>query len=426
MKGRRGEGRTGSPQRGHHQTSPSKGKQGRGVCGAGGFRTFAICLLSALMAINLYLMHRGRAVEVENSPAPAAPSTDHLKVEVGRPPPSKLSEDQNLQEIVSKLDKVERDAKNLRGQVEKKKLTEDLPNRQPPPPPPPPVRKPVATPVGVQVEVKNAPRAGETMVELPLLATATSDCDKPGMDCRPLVTGCGRSGTHFMADEIMNNNIPVKHERIGAAGSVSWIYGADHDPNLRKLETWFASEEDTVLRESPNFRHFPIVQVVRHPLKAIASLTTCFCGCGSMSCGAWADEPSWEWAGKHIKFSQKYCKTYRREGLCIGYGADTKKGRLVRAIEYWIGWNEMVGGTSHYRLKMEDYSLKELSGVMGWDKYITGGADAVKQQEFKRKSKTTNAYKLTWEEIRALDPELEAKVWELAQLYGYGREVPVN
>ncbi|GMH61451.1 hypothetical protein TL16_g03256 [Triparma laevis f. inornata] len=379
------------------------------------------------MLINLYLMNGGRAVEVENGPAPAAPSVEHLNVEVARPPPSKLARDHDLEEIVSKLDKVERDAKSLRGQVEKKKLTTGLPNRQPPLPPPPVFAKPVGKNVGVQVEVKNIAMPGKTMVKLPLFHTTTNECDKPGMDCRPLVTGCGRSGTHFMADEIMGNGIPVKHERIDEAGSVSWIYGANHVPSLRKLETWFASEEDTVLRESLNFRHFPVVHVVRHPLKAIASLTTCFCGCGSMSCGAWADEPSWEWAGKHIKFSQKYCKTYRREGLCICYGAHTKKGRLVRAIEYWIGWNEMVGDTSHYRLKMEDYSLKELSGAMGWDKYITGGGDAIKQQEFKRKSKTTNAYKLTWEEIRALDNgELEAKVWQLAQHYGYGREVPVN
>ena len=64
-----------------------------------------------------------------------------------------------------------------------------------------------------------------------------------------------------------------------------------------------------------------------------------------MSCGAWADEPSWEWAGKFIDFSQEHCKNYRREGLCIGYGGDERRGRLIRAIEYWVGWNEMVEKT---------------------------------------------------------------------------------
>ena len=115
---RKGAGAIGSPQQTHHGTSPSKGKHGRGFCGSSSvLRVLAILLLSALMLINLYLMNGGRAVEVENSPAPAAPSVEHLNVEVARPPPSKLARDHDLEEIVSKLDKVERDAKNLRGQV---------------------------------------------------------------------------------------------------------------------------------------------------------------------------------------------------------------------------------------------------------------------------------------------------------------------
>lgn len=47
--------------------------------------------------------------------------------------------------------------------------------------------------------------------------------------------------------------------------------------------------------------------LVRHPLAAIASLTECFCGCGSMSCGGWADVPSWKWAGKFVEFSERHC-----------------------------------------------------------------------------------------------------------------------
>jgi hypothetical protein len=123
------------------------------------------------------------------------------------------------------------------------------------------------------------------------------------LDCRPLLTGCGRSGTHYLSDVIIKNNIPILHERIGAAGSVSWIYGAPYDPATDKLETWFSNPDgsDTRLRASADFDFYPLVHVVRHPLKAIASLLACFCGCGSMSCGAWADEPSWEWSGKHLE-----------------------------------------------------------------------------------------------------------------------------
>ena len=140
---------------------------------------------------------------------------------------------------------------------------------------------------------------------------------------------------------IIKNNIPVLHERIGAAGSVSWIYGAPYTPDQHKLETWFSNPDgsDTALRASSGFRFYPQVHVVRHPLKAIASLLACFCGCGSMSCGAWADEPSWDWSGRFLDYSQEGCTSFRRggkvegpgEGLCIAY-KETRKGRLIRAV----------------------------------------------------------------------------------------------
>jgi len=386
-------------------------------------------LLTAAVLVNLSLMLGGKG-EVESSPPPAV-QADPLAVEAARVPKSMAQSKALLAKTLGKLDDVEREGKNLRGQLIKEAY-QKLPNREAPPPPPPP--PPPPTPLPPKGPAPSLPTKQATagaasrrgMIRMPLLNGAEEQCKGDKLDCRPLITGCGRSGTHFVADEIMTNGIPVKHERIGEAGSVSWIYGAPHVPSLRKLETWFASEEDTVLRESSDFKHFPVVHFVRHPLKAITSLVTCFCGCGSMSCGAWADEPSWEWAGKHIDFSQKHCKNYRREGLCIGYGADTRKGRLVRAIEYWVGWNEMVEKTSHYRVQMEEYDLKELIEEMKWDKFLDG--KEVQQQPFKRKSKTKtkDRQEVTWEEMKSLDASLEAKVWELAQRYGYTRDVPTN
>jgi len=188
-------------------------------------------------------------------------------------------------------------------------------------------------------------------------------------------------------------------------------------------QTWFASEEDTLLREKPiaEFQFFPVVHVVRHPLKAIGSLVTCFCGCGSMSCGAWADEPSWEWAGKHIDFSQKHCESYRidKNGqgrtppLCIGYGRNTREGRLIRAMEYWVHWNEIVESQSHYRLQMETYNLRELADTLGWN------INTVKQQEFKAKRKHGNAVVVTWEDLERSDSELYQKILVMTAHYGY-------
>jgi hypothetical protein len=280
-----------------------------------------------------------------------------------------------------------------------------------PPPPPTPPQQLTTTATTPPVTTTS-----KTLIPTPNAPNAVASCP-PNVDCRPLITGCGRSGTHFLADQIMQNNIPIKHERIGEAGSVSWIYGVPHKPSERKLETWFASEEDTMLRESSGFAHFPTVHVVRHPLKAIASLYTCFCGCGSMSCGGWADEPSWEWAGKHVAFSQQLCSTYRREGLCIGY-SQTKKGRMIRAAEYWIGWNKICEENSNYRMQMEAYDLEELADAMGWRKYITG--DTIKQDGFKRKSATVKADVLTWDELESnIGKEMTDEVRRMSVGYGY-------
>ena len=286
--------------------------------------------------------------------------------------------------------------------------------QQPLPPPPPPPLPPPPTPAPIPSSFPSS------LVPLPSLLTSPS-C--PTKTCLPLITGCGRSGTHFMAEEIMANSIPIKHERIGEAGSVSWIYGAPHVPSLRKLETWFASEEDTRKREDPEFAFFPQVHVVRHPIKAITSLVACFCGCGSMSCGAWADEPSWEWAGKHLDFTQKGCRNWRREGLCLKFEKE-REGRLRRAVEYWVGWNDMVEEGSHYRIRMEDYKLQELMGIMGWEGYVKAGG--VKQKVFTRKSKTVKHNQVTWREIEELGDGLKDKVMERARKYGYGEEPPEN
>ena len=140
-----------------------------------------------------------------------------------------------------------------------------------------------------------------------------------------------------------------------------------------------------------------------------------------MSCGAWADEPSWEWAGKHIDFSQKHCESYRidKNGqgrtppLCIGYGRNTREGRLIRAMEYWVHWNEIVESQSHYRLQMETYNLRELADTLGWN------INTVKQQEFKAKRKHGNAVVVTWEDLERADSELYQKILVMTAHYGY-------
>ena len=46
----------------------------------------------------------------------------------------------------------------------------------------------------------------------------------PPRDCRLLITGCGRAGTHYVAQQLLGNGVQAPHESLGAEGAVSWMY----------------------------------------------------------------------------------------------------------------------------------------------------------------------------------------------------------
>lgn len=57
-----------------------------------------------------------------------------------------------------------------------------------------------------------------------------------------------------------SKGIPIAHETIGDAGSVSWVYAAPFRHELRELEEWFSNEESVKLRSSHDFEFFPVVR----------------------------------------------------------------------------------------------------------------------------------------------------------------------
>lgn len=57
-----------------------------------------------------------------------------------------------------------------------------------------------------------------------------------------------------------STGIPIAHETIGKAGSVSWLYAAPFRHDLRNLEEWFSNEESVKLRASDDFQLFPVVR----------------------------------------------------------------------------------------------------------------------------------------------------------------------
>ncbi len=130
---------------------------------------------------------------------------------------------------------------------------------------------------------------------------STSSVNPPRVNV-PLVTGCGRGGTHATAAMLSElGGVTGRHEGFQQdAISVGWMYGA----HVKAAETlgwdWppagrypFERQGDAVARLEQLRSFEPVVLLVRHPLQVIASVRRCFCASGTRDVGTVADERSW-------------------------------------------------------------------------------------------------------------------------------------
>ena len=186
-----------------------------------------------------------------------------------------------------------------------------------------------------------------------------------------LITGCGRSGTVYMSKVLRQAGLDVGHEKLGKDGAVSplWLvkdrrYPAYHQQGPRP-------EFDIILHQ------------VRHPLKAIASLTT-------------TAPKSWKWLLKHVPI-------------------DPNAHVLQMAAEFWLHWNDKAEKAAEYTYRIEglQQSWKRISNLTG----ARGGyASAVSGIP-----KNTNARShtdVTWDMIEDATP-LHGYIKGMAESYGY-------
>src|SRR5262249_53953614 len=80
-----------------------------------------------------------------------------------------------------------------------------------------------------------------------------------------LITGTGRSGTHYMSHLMCEMGFDVPHERIGKDGAASWKHIVSGTfVNLKKDRRHPISSEGFTR----------ILHVVRHPMRVISSMQT--------------------------------------------------------------------------------------------------------------------------------------------------------
>lgn len=190
-----------------------------------------------------------------------------------------------------------------------------------------------------------------------------------------LVTGCGRSGTGYMARFLRSSGVDILHEHMGSDGSVSWLMAARID-----WAPWGPLAKDY------KFEH--VFHQVRDPLKVIQSFYNV------------PPRATWEWISAvipQIKLTDS---------------------DLTKCAKYWVYWNLMAEKRAEWTYRIEDFdkAYKEMGRRLGktFDETILHSIPK------DTNTKGPPIRVITWEILHdELDSDTYNKVRSLAQRYGY-------
>lgn len=190
-----------------------------------------------------------------------------------------------------------------------------------------------------------------------------------------LVTGCGRSGTGFMAEFLNRSGVHVGHETMDRDGSVSWLLAADIG-----WAPW-----GPLFR---NYRFKHIFHQVRNPLKVIQSFYNV------------PPRAGWDWIEAVIP------------------EIDSQDTNLTKCAKYWIYWNRLSKSISQWTFRIEDFDreYKKMGKKIGM--YFDYKVLASIPKDTNTKGPPTRV--ITWE---VLQNELSTELYQLLRsesaLYGY-------
>lgn len=200
-----------------------------------------------------------------------------------------------------------------------------------------------------------------------------------------LVTGCGSSGTGYIAHLMNLNGIAVTHDAgLGRHGIVTnacngkevWIYAYGRHDIKEYVQIKIAVQE-----------FVKVVHVIRHPLKVIGSVLK-----------KWQ-----EWGGLwlHVK-----------EGLD---DLDTRDPISIRnAMTYWLSWNEKIENLTEARLRFEDIRADPLPLFE-----LIGRRCKRSSDPSSKIGRSGATWYPTWQDLDASDKDLAARTRSKSLAYGY-------
>jgi len=180
---------------------------------------------------------------------------------------------------------------------------------------------------------------------------------------RLLVTGCGRSGTAYTARVLQLHGLDIGHEQVGNDGTVDWHAASRLD----------------------DFADYVVVHQVRHPLRAIASITT-------------LSAASWRFVARHT-------------------AALANAALLRRAASHWFMWNRLIEQRGYPIRRVEQLGnwLGELLAPFN----IVPDVSKLMQVPITLNTRSGHYTKITWASLEALDRKLCARIYDKARQYGY-------
>ena len=214
------------------------------------------------------------------------------------------------------------------------------------------------------------------------------------------VTGTGRSGTNFFAAVLAELGKDVKHEAMGSDGIASWCLVAN-------VEDAVYGPGGAILNDD-----FVVGHQVRHPLKAIGSLTT-------------FNKSSW----KYIRANSPALP----------------RKIMHRAMVHWLDWNGRAVDMASHTWKLEDFEGTQpaILSDLGWEVSAEDWASAYQRArhgantgasrannalfnpkvgpitQWRRYVYNNRKEPVSWEELSKIDAGLTLEIQNFAHSLGY-------
>jgi hypothetical protein len=192
-----------------------------------------------------------------------------------------------------------------------------------------------------------------------------------------LITGTGRSGTHYTASVLQKIGRDVPHEAVGKDGASSWKHIVSGTFEVKKKRVHRITEI-----KSEGFDI--ILHQVRAPLKVIASMQT-------------FSSFTWDFMAQFIELERD-------------------ASPIKQAMQAYLNWNRMIEKKAQWRFQIEKLPdvFPEFCERVG-----------VAPQPFptidhsSRDSRTKRYRELDWSDLKNVDPLLSEQLRIMATEYGY-------